>query len=242
MNRWRSIVHEKAHEMTDGQLDILQEQIAYYHARAQEYDESINLTGRFAHLAHDEGVDQAFAEVAAALLTLPPVERTLELACGTGMWTQALVKISQSVTAVDASSEMIEINRQKIADPRVQYQQADLFRWQPDDEYDLVMFGFWISHVPPDMLDNFLAKVKRALRVGGRVFIVDEPLGVVDDLTPLTEGNIQPRTLADGRTFKIVKVFYDPVVLKNDLSALGFDEVNYVNGEHFFHLSGKRAR
>jgi demethylmenaquinone methyltransferase/2-methoxy-6-polyprenyl-1,4-benzoquinol methylase len=221
---------------------LLREQIAYYRARAQEYDESIYLTGRFAHLGQHEAESMAFAEAIAALLALPPVERALELACGTGIWTQELVKISQSVTALDASPEMLTINQQKIANPRVQYRQADLFEWQPESEYDLVMFGFWISHVPPELLDGFLAKVKQALRVGGWVFIVDQPLGVVDELTPLTEGFVQPRTLSDGRTFNIVKIFYDPAVLRDKLVALGFDQTSVSVGEHFFHLSGTRAR
>jgi demethylmenaquinone methyltransferase/2-methoxy-6-polyprenyl-1,4-benzoquinol methylase len=55
----------------------------------------------------------------------------------------------------------------------VEYRQIDLFTWEPDAEYDLVFFSFWLSHVPPELLESFLTKVSKSVRVGGQVFIVD---------------------------------------------------------------------
>ena len=91
-----------------------------------------------------------------ALHALPHVEQVLELACGTGIWTQELVKVATQVTAVDASAEVIEINREKVKNltpGQVEYVQADLFAWETEREYDLVFFSFWLSHVPPEQLD-----------------------------------------------------------------------------------------
>src|SRR5262249_10738365 len=129
--------------------DILQEQIAYYRTRAQEYDESLYLTGRFANEEKDINLDREFGLIAEALRAHPPVQSILELACGTGIWTQALLAIGQSITAVDAAPEMLDLNRSKVASPRVRYVCADLFEWEADCQYDLVMFAFWLSHVPP---------------------------------------------------------------------------------------------
>ena len=43
---------------------------------------------------------------------------------------------------------MININRAKLQSGRVDYQRVDLFAWQPRRQYDMVFFGFWLSHVP----------------------------------------------------------------------------------------------
>src|SRR4026208_645508 len=117
---------------------ILDEQIQYYRARAQEYDASIV-----------EATD-LLAPGKILLLNLGKFDSILELACGTGIWTETLLQMGDKVIAMDAAPEMLEIARQKLGEERIQYQQADLFRWQPDRQYDLVFFANWLSHVPPD--------------------------------------------------------------------------------------------
>jgi ubiquinone/menaquinone biosynthesis C-methylase UbiE len=173
---------------------------------------------------------------------LPPVECVLELAGGTGIWTKELVKTARSVTVLDASPEMIAINQKKVGSDRVQYRLADLFNWQPDAEYDLVFFAFWISHVPPDQLLSFLERVRQSVRVGGRgrLMMIDE-FQVLPEEVAVTEGIYQARTLMDGRQYTIVKVYYDPNNLKEHLTALGFENISYAKGDYFFHLSATRA-
>jgi trans-aconitate methyltransferase len=58
------------------------------------------------------------------------------------------------VTALDAAPEMLALARNRVADPRVKFVCADLFTWRPDRRYDVVFFGFWLSHVP---LERFAA-------------------------------------------------------------------------------------
>jgi demethylmenaquinone methyltransferase/2-methoxy-6-polyprenyl-1,4-benzoquinol methylase len=95
-----------------------------------------------------------------------PYEQVLELACGTGTWTQVLLPIAHDITAIDAAPEMLTIARQKLGNAPVSYQQADVFQWEPRQEYDLVFFANWLSHVLPKDLDAFLRKVARAVRPG----------------------------------------------------------------------------
>src|SRR5712691_8794067 len=138
--------------------DILGEQIAYYRARAQEYDESIGGT---------EEPKGAFARAIHLLQQMGPFEQVLELACGTGIWTKALLQIGHDITAIDAAPEMLEIAQRKLGNAPVHFQQADLFQWEPEQEYDFVFFAFWLSHVPPERLSPFLNRVSRAIRPGG---------------------------------------------------------------------------
>ena len=98
----------------------------------------------------------------------------LEIACGPGILTEALVNHAASVTALDSSQEMIERSRLRLkGNPKVKYVLADFYNWMPHTVYDAVTFSFWISHVPASKLDDFVQKVSRCLRPNGRVFFVD---------------------------------------------------------------------
>jgi trans-aconitate methyltransferase len=58
------------------------------------------------------------------------------------------------LVAVDASPEMLRLNREHVSDPRVDYALADLFAWKPQGRFDFVFFGFWLSHVPRHLFDS----------------------------------------------------------------------------------------
>ena len=154
----------------------------------------------------------------------------LELACGTGLWTVELARHAASVTAVDASPEVLGINRARIREAGheapVRYVEADLFDWRPDAAYDAVFFGFWLSHVPPERFEAFWELVRSALRPGGRVFFVDSLGPETSDERERCVRDLQDytttRQVEDGREFRIVKVFYDPAALERRLTNLGW--------------------
>jgi ubiquinone/menaquinone biosynthesis C-methylase UbiE len=66
------------------------------------------------------------AEVEAALRQAAPSGDILELACGTGLWTQHLAPVANLLVAIDASPEVIVINQQRVNSANVQYVVADL--------------------------------------------------------------------------------------------------------------------
>ncbi len=223
--------------------DLLQQQIDYYRARSGEYDEWFYRQNRY-----DRGAalsQQWFDEVRVLrreLHALGQVESALELACGTGIWTQELSRIATQIIALDASEEMIAINRAKVAAANVTYQQADLFAWQPDRQYDLVFFAFWLSHVPADRLDRFLNAVSTAVKPGGHVFLIDsrqEPTSTAAD-SPLRDDEqiVRTRKLNDGREFKVVKVFYEPNDLRRHLSQAGFTASVQTTDHYFIYALG----
>jgi demethylmenaquinone methyltransferase/2-methoxy-6-polyprenyl-1,4-benzoquinol methylase len=118
--------------------------------------------------------------------------------------------------------------------------ERDLFRWEPDRQYDLLFAGFWLSHVPPDLMDDFLVKVHRAVRPCGTVFFVDQCNDIRDDVQGDTDGILQKRRTADGRTFTIVKVYYHPALLAGRLNGFGFDAAGRRIGEAFFTIIGRK--
>lgn len=203
--------------------EILQKQIEYYRSRASEYDETVPaVPPSDSESSSSSGFAGELAAARDLLVKEGPVERVLELACGTGIWTETLLKVGRSVTAVDAAPEMLEIARRKLGAAPVRFLQADLFDWEPDaDEYDLVFFAFWLSHVPPTALDAFLRKVCRAVRPGGKLVIVDQYAPTESDRLVALDDVRAARPLRDGRSFTIVKVFYDPERLVEELSRYG---------------------
>jgi len=221
---------------------LLNEQIAYYQARAGEYDEWFLRQGRY-----DRGAEAnrqwfvEIAEVATALERFAPRGRVLELACGTGWWTERLVRHATHITAVDSSPEVLAINRARMDGSPIDYVQADLFTWRPTLRYDVVFFSFWLSHVPPERFVEFWAMVRTALAPGGRVFFIDSLYShmatAVDQALPATQVTTSRRRLNDGQEFHIVKVFYGPDDLVHQLSDLSWHAQVRSTASHFLYGS-----
>jgi 2-polyprenyl-3-methyl-5-hydroxy-6-metoxy-1,4-benzoquinol methylase len=218
---------------------LLDEQRAYYRARASEYDEWWERTGRF-----DRGPEanaRWFEEADALRRALERFDargEVLELACGTGIWTERLARTAQHVLAIDASAEMLEINRARVAAAHVEYAQADLFEWTPPAaSFDACFFGFWLSHVPASRFAGFWQTVRGALRPGGRVFFLDSARTprstAADHVLPEGEEETMTRKLNDGRAFRIVKRFYLPEDLQTRLAGLGWAAHVQRTGEFF---------
>ena len=172
-----------------------------------------------------------------ALVARVPTGRVLELACGTGLWTQHLVRLAQSVTAVDASHEVIAINRKRTGAASVRYIEANIFDWQPDTQYDVVFFSFWLSHVPPERFAEFWELVQSCLVPGGQVFLIDglynEASTAIDHRLQGKEAVTIKRRLNDGSEYQLVKVFYQPETLAAQLRELGW-RVTVKATPHFF--------
>jgi demethylmenaquinone methyltransferase/2-methoxy-6-polyprenyl-1,4-benzoquinol methylase len=207
----------------------LAEQAAYYRARAREYDEWWQRQGRY-----DRGAKATarwrdeVAQVSQALDDLHLAGDVLELACGTGWWTERLARGAATLTCVDASPEALAINRARLAGAGLalpRYVEADLFAWAPERAYDVVFFSFWLSHVPPERFDRFWGTVAEALKPGGRAVLIDslpDETSTAHDHRMPDEAGLQERRLNDGRTFRIVKLFREPGELASRLAGLGW--------------------
>src|SRR4051794_31711551 len=123
-----------------------------YRARAREYDKWFRREG-----LHDLGEERnarwrlELNRVFSALDAFAPRGDVLELAYGTGEWTIRLAESATRVVGVDAAPKMRELALAKLHDAgksNVELSVHDLFGWQPDQDYDVVFFAFWLSHVP----------------------------------------------------------------------------------------------
>lgn len=210
--------------------DLLEEQRAFYRARAPEYDEWWQGRGRY-----DRGEEQAqewarqVATVDAALAAFDPRGDVLELAGGTGWWTERLARTADHLTVVDASPEVLALNRERVGRSDVDYVVADVFSWRPQRSFDVVFFSFWLSHVPRGRFSAFWALVRACLVPQGRAFLVDNR----NDPTPGFTGkdpyvvergpDLHLRRLGDGSEYRVVKVLYEADELHALLEAEGWD-------------------
>jgi SAM-dependent methyltransferase/GNAT superfamily N-acetyltransferase len=217
--------------------ELMAEQIRYYEDRAPVYDELWYRQGRYDRGA--EFNERWFGETAALEAAVPDTTglRVLELACGTGLWTRHLAPNAARLVAVDASAAMLARNREAVADPRVEYVEADLFAWSPRGEtFDLIAFGFFLSHVPPDRIAAFWTVLRGWLAPGGRVWFCDDVAGPG---RPYSGDTVEGLPIANTRSFdtdeayRIVKLFWHPRDLESRLAELGWDAEVRTTGEHF---------
>jgi demethylmenaquinone methyltransferase/2-methoxy-6-polyprenyl-1,4-benzoquinol methylase len=193
--------------------EALADQLEYYRRRAEEYDVT----------AYGD-VAAARERIARLVAQMQPAGRALELACGTGLWTEALAQHARTLTATDAAPEVLELARARVHSANVTFEVADVFAWQPTDQFDVIFFSAWLSHVPATRFEEFWERLRRLLTADGRVLFIDEHIDERPKETYVPgRDEIVERRLVDGRTFRIVKNFVEPERLEHRLAELGWD-------------------
>lgn len=190
--------------------------IAYYARRAPDYERIYQRPERLADLRKlTDRVSTAFAG-----------RSVLEVACGTGYWTQVIARSARSVLGIDCSDEVLRIARRKAYRPcQVTFRRADAYHLPgPDDPLEGGFCGFWWSHVPKTRLAGFLEVFHAKLERGAPVIVIDNRY-VPGNSTPVArsdpDGNTyQARTLPDGTRWEIVKNYPTPDQLRQRLIGL----------------------
>lgn len=97
--------------------------------------------------------------------------RALDLGCGTGRHTRALVDAGANVTALDLTPEMLAVARAKLAGRSVGWLRHALPGPLPfrDETFEIVVMGLVAEHVAD--LDSLLVESARVLCPGGRCIL-----------------------------------------------------------------------
>jgi demethylmenaquinone methyltransferase/2-methoxy-6-polyprenyl-1,4-benzoquinol methylase len=207
--------------------EVLASQAGYYRRRAREYDAT----------AYGD-VEAARVRIARLVAAMRPTGTVLEVACGTGLWTEALAPLADSVTAIDAAPEAVAIARDRVRSANVRFEVADVFSWTTTARFDVVFFSAWLSHVPASRFEQFWLLLRRLLAERGRVLFIDEHVDERAKETYLAgEEEVVERRLQDGSTYRVVKNFVDPQGLERRLRGIGWqcrvrrDGTDWVSGE-----------
>ena len=225
--------------------DLHDEMIEYYSARAPEYDDFYLRRGPYAHGPIDDMAWQVDLDAAGQWLDALPIRgEIVELAAGTGWWSPLLASKGE-LSLYDAAEAPLSIARDRLLAHNLRAHLHVRDAWaEPDRRVDALFLGFWLSHVPSARLAEFLALARRWLKPGGTFAFIDSRLDPASSAAnqPAPPGDpsggpeVARRRLADGREFRVTKVFYDPVALAAALGAAGFRDVSVTTTSRFFLL------
>lgn len=179
--------------------------VKYYNARAAEYEQIYY---------RDDSARQV--ELAAARSRLSGIvkdKRVLELASGTGYWTQVMSHSANEIVALDLSPKMIEEARKKEYACPVKFMEADLDKFPLEgEEFDIVILGFWFSHQPKQDYEMFLKNIGKPLSPGGKIWMIDNNLPAEGDSNSVRTdkfGNhFKRRYLDSGEEHVILKNYF----------------------------------
>jgi ubiquinone/menaquinone biosynthesis C-methylase UbiE len=140
----------------------------------------------------------------------------LEVACGTGYWTQFIARSAAHVHACDINDAVLEIAREKpIPKGRVTFFKADAVTLEgAPSGCDAAFAGFWWSHVKKSGIAKFVANLASRLEPGAVVAILDNRYAEGSS-TAISrrdaEGNTyQMRPLPNGEEYEVLKNFPTP--------------------------------
>jgi SAM-dependent methyltransferase len=217
--------------------DMDAEMIAYYEARAPEYDDWYLRRGRYARgPIHDAAWNAELDSAGRWLDALPIRGEIVELAAGTGWWSPLLASKGE-LSLYDGAAAPLEYARERLVAHGLRAHLHVRDAWaEPDRAVDAVFAGFWLSHVPRERLDAFLGLVRRWLRPGGMFAFIDslpDPQSSAAD-HPVPTADESVRRLDGGREFTVVKVYWEVVELEEALRRVGFERATVTTTGRFF--------
>jgi len=177
---------------------------------------------RAPHMAKNLGTvpEGQFLEIITELKNCAKNRNVLEVACGTGFWTQQIAPVSRHIVATDFSDDMLEVARG---------QGLNKVRFLHDDAYqlahvgsELFEFGYamhWVSHIPLARWDEFFTTFHSRLKPGAKVILCDD-IHRSDDTDPYyckldSRDSFEIRHLPGGKSYEIVKTYFTPESLRD---------------------------
>lgn len=178
--------------------------IDYYAKRANEYERIYEKPERQNDLAK---LKELFQKTCAG-------HKILEIACGTGYWTQAISQMAKSITATDFNEEVLQIARAKKYGCEVSFQKADALNLSfPQNNFTAGLAAAWWSHLRKSEIRSFLSQFHRQFSSGALIVFMDNRF-VPNSNTPISrtddeDNTYQLRKLENGNEYEVLKNFPD---------------------------------
>jgi SAM-dependent methyltransferase len=205
--------------------------ISYYHDRAAEYEKVYAKPERQADIARLTDILQHIFSR----------KQVLEIACGTGFWTERIAKVARNVLATDLNESVIQIAKQKnYSLANVAFEVCDLYDIRSNRKNESLFGGFIWSHIKLEELDRFIDVVNQQVQSQGVVVFIDNMYVEGSNQPPREKddnGNTyQERQLENGTRHLVLKNFPTAEFIKEKLAGKGTD-VQFIALEYFWIVS-----
>jgi len=204
--------------------------VSYYKDRAEEYEKIYSKPERQEDLIAATGI----------LQDIFTGKNVLEIACGTGYWTERIARSAASVFATDINEAVINVaQRKNISGEKVSFGVADIYNFPEQNKYESLFGGFIWSHINLQDIDQFLLTANSLVAPGGTVVFMDNnfvegsnhPITNTDD-----KGNtFQTRKLEDGTIHLVLKNFPTENILRHVIKKFA-DNVSIINLTYYWIL------
>src|ERR1017187_998500 len=204
--------------------------VSYYKDRAEEYEKIYSKPERQNDLV-------SVTEILQSIFT---DKQVLEIACGTGYWTERIAASATSILATDINESVIEIAKKKnFYKSKVSFGIADIYNFPEQNKYESLFGGFIWSHIKLQYIDEFLLSVNRLVYPGGTVVFIDNNFikGSSHQITKTDEeGNtFQTRNLEDNTQHLVLKNYPTEEFLRNKLMDVA-NEIKIINLTYYWIL------
>lgn len=206
----------------------------YYAQRAPVYDRVYHIAERQEDLRILEKRVPAFFSG----------RNVLEIACGTGYWTELIAPMAKQYTATDFNAETIEFARRRSGVEKVKFLVEDAYHLSEGlNGFDGAFAGLWFSHVPRERWQDFILELHRHLAADAIVVLLDNSERQCRDIPVAhtdAQGNTwQKRKLDDGSEHQVVKNFPTEDELDGLIKEIGV-KVEYKIFDHFWLFTYQR--
>ena len=211
--------------------------ISYYSQRAKEYEKTYDDPERLEDIGR---LKELFRQLFSG-------HRVLEIACGTGYWTQVIAESARTITAIDINREVLDLAESKeYGNCDVSLMISDAFSLaEVRDCHSAGFCGFWWSHIPKTKMDDFIGVFHSRLEDNALVVILDNKY-IESSSTPIARrdkdnNTYQIRRLEDGTSHEVLKNFPTPRELEESLAA-HCSELNHIDLDYYWVATYRTSR
>jgi 2-polyprenyl-3-methyl-5-hydroxy-6-metoxy-1,4-benzoquinol methylase len=207
----------------------------YYKDRAKEYDNVYQIAEEQEDLLKATELFQSIFKN----------KSVLEIACGTGYWTEQISKTATSIFATDINKAVIDIAKTRNINNNVTFEVADMNLLNTGNKFEGFFGGFIWSHILLQDIDKLLGNLNDHIVLKGDIVFIDSKQveGTSHDKTRITRvddyGNtFQTRYLENGTAHEVLKNFPNPCFLVDKLSQFTTD-IEIVDLVHYWVVTCK---
>jgi len=207
----------------------------YYKKRIKEYEEIYHRSDPIRLKELDS--------ISESLKKLMKDKTVLEIASGTGYWTQIISETAFKIIATDYINEILEFAKLKKYNCGIEFKLENAYDLSfKNNEFEAGVANFWFSHISRDRINLFLNEFHRVLKNNAIGFFADnifnEAIGGLFIKTNEDLNSYKLRKLKDGSEYKIVKNYYNKEELYELFSKYdeNFSESNIYYGKCFWYV------